>query len=66
VVIVIGAEDRIKVETVNQELSAQIQQVYDRARNRQQRQNWYLLTIDSEKVVEEVVRLLALKRKPSA
>ena len=31
-VIVIGAEDRIKVETVNQELSAQIQQVYDRAR----------------------------------
>lgn len=31
-VTVIGAEDRIKVETVNQELSAQIQQVYDRAR----------------------------------
>jgi len=32
VVIVIGAEDRIKVETVNQELSAQIRQVYDPAR----------------------------------
>ena len=31
-VIVTGAEDRIKVEMVNQEISAPIQQVYDRAR----------------------------------
>ena len=44
-------------------LSQHIRKAYDRAATYHDGK-WLLLTIDSNKVVEDVLRLLAIKRKP--
>lgn len=62
-VIVLGTAERSKVEVVKQELSAQTQQAYDSATTYHDGK-WLLLTIDNEAVVVDVIRILALKRKP--
>ncbi len=61
--IVFGAEERAKVEAMRNNLSQQTQKKYDEATTYHDGK-WVLLTIDSDKVVEDVVQLLSVKRKP--
>lgn len=64
-VIVFGAAERDKVETIKDNLSARIRNEYDEAKTHHDGK-WVLLSIESERVVEDVMRLLAVKRKPKA
>ena len=63
VVIVFGAEERAKVEAVKDQLSARTRKEYDEASTYRDGK-WVLLTINTDEVVEDVMRLLALKRRP--
>jgi hypothetical protein len=61
--IVFGAEERAKVEAVRDNLSQHTQKEYDEATTYHDGK-WLILTIDSDEVVEDVMQLLAVKRKP--
>ena len=61
--IVFGAEERARVETVRTKLSRRTQGEYDRATTYHDGK-WMLLTVDSARAIEDVMRLLAVKRKP--
>ena len=63
VLMVFGAEERAKVEEVRDELSARTQKDYDGATTYHDGK-WVFLIVDAEGVVEDVKRLLAVKRKP--
>lgn len=61
--IVFGAEERSKVETIRESLSTCTQKEYDAATTYHDGK-WVLLTINNNnKVIEDVMKLLALKRK---
>ena len=64
-VIVFGAAEREKVEAMKGSLSTQTRKEYDAATTYHDGK-WVLLSVDSEKVVEDVMRLLAVKRKPKS
>lgn len=61
--IVFGAEERFKVETLKYSLSQYVQREYDKATTYHDGK-WLLLTIDSDAVLKDALCLLALKRKP--
>ena len=63
--IVFGAEERSKVETIRDELSSRTQKEYDKATTYHDGK-WLLLTVDTDKVVDDIERLLAAKRKPES
>lgn len=63
--IVFGAEERAKVEAVRNSLSQRTQKEYDKATTYHDGK-WLLLIIDTEKIIEDVLRLLVIKRKPKA
>lgn len=60
--IVFGAEERSKVETIRDSLSTYTQMEYDAATTYHDGK-WVLITINSNEVIEDVMKLLALKRK---
>ena len=61
--IVFGAEERGKVEAVRDSVSRHTQDAYDEAATYHDGK-WLLLTIDSERALEDAMRLLAVKRRP--
>ncbi len=61
--IVFGAEERTKVETIKDSLSRYVQKEYDQATTYHDGK-WLLLAIDSDTILKDVMRLLAVKRKP--
>ncbi len=61
--IVFGAEERTKVETIKDSLSRYVQREYGQATTYHDGK-WLLLTIDSDTILKDVMRLLAVKRKP--
>jgi hypothetical protein len=61
--IVFGTEERAKVEAVRNGLSQHTQKEYDKATTYHDGK-WLLLTIDTEKIIEDVMQFLAIKRKP--
>ena len=61
--IVFGGEERLKMKTIRDELSAQTRKDYDEATTYHDGK-WLLLTVDGDKVVDDVERLLAVKRRP--
>ncbi len=63
--IVFGAEERSKVEVIRDSLSICTQKEYDEATTYHDGK-WVLLTIKNSEVVEDVMKLLALKRKPKS
>ena len=60
--IVFGAEERAKVENMRGKLSARTQKEYGKAKTYHDGK-WLLLTADTDKVVDDVERLLAVKRR---
>ena len=62
ILIVFGAEERTKVETIRGGLSAQIRRAYDDATTYHDGK-WLVLTVDADRVVDDVERLLSVKRK---
>ncbi|MBN1972510.1 MAG: DUF3788 domain-containing protein [Sedimentisphaerales bacterium] len=60
--IVFGADERAKVGTIRGSLSKGTQKEYDKATTYHDGK-WLLLAIDSDKVVEDAVKLLSIKRK---
>jgi len=63
ILIVFGAGERAKVETIRDGLSVRTQEEYDKATTYHDGK-WLFLTVDTDTVVEDVERLLAVKRKP--
>lgn len=61
--IVFGAEERTKVEAIRDCLSQDTQKKYDEATTYHDGK-WLVLTVNTDKVVEDVRRLLAVKRRP--
>ena len=61
--IVFGTEERAKVEAMRDSLSQHTQKEYDEATTYHDGK-WLILTIDSDEVAEDVMQLLAVKRKP--
>lgn len=62
---VFGAKEREKVESLRDRLSAQTRKKYDDATTYHDGK-WVLVTIDSGAVAEDVRQLLAVKRRPNA
>ena len=62
ILIVFGAEERAKVESIRDKLSAQTQEEYDGATTYHDGR-WLVLTVNADRVVDDVERLLAVKRK---
>ncbi|OPY15014.1 MAG: hypothetical protein A4E66_00227 [Syntrophus sp. PtaB.Bin001] len=61
--IVFGAAEREKVESIRDSLSAEIRKQYDAAHTYHYGK-WLLITVDSGTVAADVQLLLAVKRKP--
>jgi hypothetical protein len=61
--IVFGAEERGKVETIRHELSVRTRKDYDEATTYHDGK-WLRFTVDADDIVDDVERLLAVKRKP--
>lgn len=61
--IVFGGEERVKVETMKDNLSSDMRKAYDEAATYHDGK-WLFITVDSDKVVEDVMKLLEVKRKP--
>lgn len=61
--IVFGAEERAKVEAIRDELSPGVLASYEAATTFHDGK-WLLLTVNTDEVVQDVVRLWATKRKP--
>lgn len=64
-VIVFGAAEREKVENMKGSLSVQTREEYNEAKTYHDGK-WILLSIKSERVVEDAMLLLKVKRKPKA
>src|SRR5512143_167664 len=64
-IIVFGAEERKKVESVRDRLSPQTREKYDQATTYHDGK-WLRVTLDSVRVIEDVRLLLAMKRRPKA
>jgi hypothetical protein len=62
-VIVFGAADRSKVETIRHELSVRTRKEYDEAATYHDGK-WFLLSVDDEDIVGDAEWLLAAKRRP--
>jgi hypothetical protein len=62
-VIVFGANERSKVETIRRELSLRTRKTYDEATTYHDGK-WLLLSVDDEAIVADVERLLSVKRRP--
>ncbi len=63
--IVFGTEERAKVETLRDSLSQHTQKKYDEATTYHDGK-WLVLTINNNRVLEDVVRLLSVKRRPKS
>ena len=63
ILIVFGAEERVKVEAMREDLSVQTRRAYDGATTYHDGK-WLVLTVDTDSVVGDVERLLSVKRKP--
>jgi len=61
--IVFGAEERSKVETIRRELSQQTMKKYDGATTYHDGK-WLLLSVDNEIVFADIEKFLTVKRKP--
>jgi hypothetical protein len=61
--IVFGAEDRAKVEKIRNSLSQRTQKGYDEA-TAYHDGKWLFLIVNSDRIIEDVMRLLAVKRRP--
>lgn len=61
--IVFGAEERVRVEAMRDSLTPSTQKEYDLATTYHDGK-WLLLTIDTDEVIADVMRLLAVKRRP--
>ena len=61
--IVFGAEERAKVEAIKNGLAKKTQKEYDQATTYHDGK-WLLLVVDTDRVVKDVMLLLALKRRP--
>ncbi len=61
--IVFGTEERAKVGAMRDSLSQHTQKEYDEATTYHDGK-WLILTIDTAEVLEDVMQLLAVKRKP--
>ncbi len=61
--IVFGAEERGKVEAIKDSLSKHTQKEYDKATTYHDGK-WLLLAVNSDRDVEDIMQLLAVKRKP--
>ncbi|MFZ2173978.1 MAG: DUF3788 domain-containing protein [Rhodococcus sp. (in: high G+C Gram-positive bacteria)] len=61
--IVFGKAEREKVEAIRNSLTKKTQEEYDHATTYHDGK-WLLLTIDSDRVVKDVMLLLAAKRRP--
>ena len=61
--IVFGADERSKVETIRRELFARTRKAYDEATTYHDGK-WLRLSVDDEDIVADVERLLAVKRRP--
>lgn len=62
ILIVFGVRERAEVETIRDELSRQTQKGYDDAKTYHDGK-WLVLTVDADRVVDDVERLLQVKRK---
>lgn len=63
ILIVFGAKERAKVETLKQELSGTTRKAYDEATTYHDGK-WLLLAVDRKEVIQDIERLLTAKRKP--
>ena len=61
--IVFGAEERAKVEAMKDSLSPRTRKEYDKAKTYHDGK-WLFLTVDTDKVVEDVRKFLTIKRRP--
>jgi hypothetical protein len=61
--IVFGAKEREKVETIKQSLTKHTQNEYDEAKTYHDGK-WLLLTINTDEMVDDAMRLLVVKRRP--
>jgi hypothetical protein len=61
--IVFGKEERVKVEAMRDRLLQHTQKEYDEAITYHDGK-WVLLAIDTDKVLDDTMRLLAVKRRP--
>jgi hypothetical protein len=61
--IVFGIEERTKVEAIKNGLAKKTQKEYDQATTYHDGK-WLLLVIDTDRVVKDVMLLLAVKRRP--
>ncbi len=61
--IVFGAEERTKVEALRDRLTQNTQKEYDKATTYHDGK-WLLLAVNNDRDVEDIMRLLAIKRKP--
>ena len=61
--IVFGAEERGKMETIRRELSERTRKNYDEATTYHDGK-WLRLTVDADDIVDDVERFLEMKRKP--
>ena len=60
--IVFGAEERANVENMRDKLSSRTQKEYGKAKTYHDGK-WLLLTVNTDRVVDDVERLLAVKRR---
>lgn len=63
VLIVFGAEERVKAESILSELSPDVQEGYSRATTYHDGK-WVKIIVSSNRVLSDVKRLLEIKRKP--
>lgn len=63
--IVLGAAEREKTEAILQELTPQVSETYEAATTYHDGK-WLFFPVDSDAVICDVERLLAVKRRPSA
>ena len=61
--IVFGTEERAKIEAMRNSLSRNTQKEYDMATTYHDGK-WLLLTVDNDKVVNDIMLLLTVKRRP--
>ena len=63
ILIVFGAKERAGVETIKNTLSASIRKLYDKATTYHDGK-WVVLTVDTDKILDDIEVLLTVKRKP--
>jgi hypothetical protein len=63
ILLVFGSEERAKVDAMRDSLSLDTQKKYDEATTYHDGK-WLVLSVSTDKVLEDVMRLLAVKRRP--